>query len=103
MVKKMGNGVVYVNGIYLTPEAVDSLDYMQTGGTISNGVHDREFTNEGLNSFKTDLCEANKIIIEAMCDEVIKKKKAVTLLRLINDVTFYLDKLAAPAIEKKAI
>ncbi len=103
MNNKMGNDVVYVNGIYLTPAAIGSLDYLQTGGTIDNGIYNRKFNNEGLNALKTELAEANKIIVKSMLEEEIEEAKAISLLRIINDAAFYLESLAAPAFEKELI
>jgi hypothetical protein len=98
---KKSKEAVYVNGIYLTEAAVNTIDFMQTGGTLPYSTNERKFNNSGLDSLKTDLADAGNLIVKAMLDESIKTKKAISLLHLIKNVTYFLEGLAAPAPEKK--
>ena len=64
-------GITMVNGIYLTNEAIESIDYLQTGGTINWGVAaaNREFSNTSLQNAINEIEELNTYFVELMVND----------------------------------
>lgn len=91
--------VFFFNGIYLTKDAIEAIDSLQTGGTVGwdeKDWPDRNFTNEVLNGkIKTIDEMVNQFIFLAQ-SEFIEKSEAWKFINWLTDIRFYLSELAAP-------
>jgi len=91
--------VFFFNGIYLTKDAIEAIDYLQTGGTV--GWHekdwpDRKFTNEVLNGKIKTIDEMLHHFIFLAQSDMIKQSEAWKFIGWLTDIRFYLSELAAP-------
>lgn len=91
-------GCIFVNGVLLSPEAIDRLDHLQTGGTVNlNDWNERVFSNENLEEQLSDISVIERHFQKLMVEDDDEVPNALKMLRILADVRWILDGLRLPA------
>ncbi|HSW67483.1 MAG TPA: hypothetical protein VLH16_02785 [Bacteroidales bacterium] len=89
---------VYVNGIILTPEAINAIYFLQTGGTLNfKEEPDRNFDNGGLKSVVEDIDELHNYFVKRVIDDDYEDLRLNRdMLSNVNSFRYWFNMFAAP-------
>ena len=87
---------VRVNRVYITKEIINTLDFVQAGGT--SGWNTPNYDNSGVLELQGHINDVAKYILEKTCDERLTEDhlKELDLLIKLHWVSKVIEALAAP-------
>ncbi len=90
-------GCVYVNGVVLSPDAIQVIDSLQTGGSVNWDNWDgRQFNNEGVNEQLEKVSKLENHFRELMIEDDDEIQESVKMLRILSDIRWVIESLRLP-------